>query len=284
MRFHVAHIVAPDPKLHGLLGYQEIVDTLVWGLSSPGHDVSTAQNEIDPDAVNIVLGFQMMDGALVDTLPDNTIIYNLEQLANVVISEMKSCYPAAARRLAIWDYDERNLDTWRALNVARQPVILPVGWAPTLAKIPKREQDIDVLFYGLPGKTRLGVYWNLAQAGLRSIYICGFYGPQRDEFIARSKIVLNINKYETSRVFEIVRVSYLLANGKAVVSDIYPESRIDSDLNEAVAFSPNDRILETCQKLIADEPARLALEKRGQAWMQKRDIRPLLQRALSQTI
>jgi hypothetical protein len=284
MQFHVAHIVAPDPKLHGLFGYQEIVDTLVWGLSQLGHDVTTAQNEIDPDAVNIVLGFQMMDGAMIDTLPDNTIIYNLEQLANIPTDTMKSCFPAAARRLVIWDYDEKNLDAWREVGSAHEPVLLPVGWAPPLVKIPKRDQDIDVLFYGIPGKTRLGVYWALAQAGLRSVYICGFYGPQRDEFIARSKIVLNINKYEISRVFEIVRVSYLLANGKAVVSDIYPESRIDPDLHEAVAFCSKEQMLETCQKLIADEPARLALEQRGQAWMQKRDIRPLLQKVLGQTI
>jgi hypothetical protein len=281
MRFHVAHIVTPDPRFHGLLGYQEIVDTLVWGLSSLGHEVSTAQSEIDPDAVNIVLGFQMMDEGTVDSLPDNTIVYNLEQMANLPTREMKPCFSAAARRLRIWEYDERNLPSWRELGAAHPPLLLPVGWAPVLEKIPRREQDIDILFYGLPGKTRLGVYWGLASAGLRSVYICGFYGPQRDEFIARSKLVLNINKYDASRVFEIVRVSYLLANGKAVVSDIYPESNVGDDLRQAVAFSQQDQIVATCQHLIADEPARRELEQRGQAWMQKRDIRPLLERVLS---
>ena len=38
----------------------------------------------------------------------------------------------------------------------------------------------------------------------------------RDDLIARAKVVLNINKHQ-AKIFEIVRVSYLMANAKAVV-------------------------------------------------------------------
>lgn len=88
---------------------------------------------------------------------------------------------------------------------------------------------------------------------------------------------LNVNVYERSHVFEIVRVSYLLANGKAVVSDIFPDSVIDPDMRDAVAFTAPDSIAETCMELIRDDAARAALGARGQAAIERRDIRRILQ-------
>ena len=45
-------------------------------------------------------------------------------------------------------------------------------------------------------------------------------GKTRDDLIARSKLVLNVNRYKHARVFEVARVSYLLGHGKAVVSRV----------------------------------------------------------------
>jgi len=35
-RYHLAHII-PDPRLHSLKGFQEVVDTVAWGLERLGH-------------------------------------------------------------------------------------------------------------------------------------------------------------------------------------------------------------------------------------------------------
>ena len=48
-------------------------------------------------------------------------------------------------------------------------------------------------------------------SGANVIPVFGLYGPPRDALIARSKIILNMHLYD-AKVFEIVRVSYLLAN------------------------------------------------------------------------
>jgi hypothetical protein len=61
--------------------------------------------------------------------------------------------------------------------------------------------------------------------GLRVESAFGCYGEERDALIARARIVLNVHYYE-SKVFEVVRVSYLLANRKCVLS----ESGSDIDL------------------------------------------------------
>ena len=49
-------------------------------------------------------------------------------------------------------------------------------------------------------------------------------------WIARSKIVLNLHQYD-AQVFEIVRVSYLLANRRAVVSERGANPTEDRDLS-----------------------------------------------------
>src|SRR5262249_8408489 len=167
------------------------------------------------------------------------------------------------------------------LDCARQPVHVPVGWAPVLARIPKRtNEDIDVLFYGLPSDSRLKIISQVCLAGAKCVFACGLYGAARDDLIARAKIVLNLNLYAQSRIFEVVRTSYLLANGKAVVADHYPETFVEDDLRPALMFAPPEKVAETCLQLLQNEPARRQLEQRGPEVMRQRDMRTILQHAL----
>jgi hypothetical protein len=115
---------------------------------------------------------------------------------------------------------------------------------------------------------------------MHAMFVCGLYGKDRDEMIERSKIVLNLNQYDQTRVFEIVRVSYLLANAKAVVSDLHPNTLVEPDMMDAVEFASTDKIADACWRLISDNSARRELEQKGRAIFQKRDIRQILARAI----
>jgi hypothetical protein len=57
------------------------------------------------------------------------------------------------------------------------------------------------------------------------------YGQARDALVARARIQLNVHYYE-AKVFEVVRVSYLLANGRFVVSET------GADAEEEASFGP----------------------------------------------
>ena len=143
---------------------------------------------------------------------------------------------------------------------------MPVGWAPILERIPRDVvQDIDVLFYGVPGQRRLALYSQLCKTGASAVFACGLYGTARDSLIARAKVVLNIDLNDSRRIFEVVRVSYLLANAKAVVATLQPHTLIEPDLRDAVAFAPAESIAATCVELLANEPARRQLEAAGRA-------------------
>ncbi len=124
------------------------------------------------------------------------------------------------------------------------------------------------------------VFSELCDGGLKCMFVSGLYDDARDALIGRSKIVLNINKHQ-SRIFEIVRVSYLLANAKAVVADRQDETFIEPEVESAVVFCAPDRILSECERLLDDEPARRAVEEHGRAVIEERVITKYLAPALA---
>ncbi len=134
--------------------------------------------------------------------------------------------------------------------------------------------------YGAPGQDRLGAFYHLCNSGLTTAFICGLYGEGRDNLIARSKLIVNVNLYDRSKIFEVVRVSYLLANRKAVVADIDEDSVIDADIRNAIRCSSGAELVNDCLDLAADDDARTALENTGFEIFRQRDIREILQHAL----
>lgn len=278
--FNLVHILDTG-AMHGLQGYRELIDTIAWGLTHMGANTTITENALQTDRVNIVFGAQVLPVQELLKLPNNTIIYNLEQMGGLDLSG-NPVARAISQHFLIWDYSESNLNSWKILNPSHPVIHVPVGWAPILNRIPKPAlQDIDILIYGKPGPFRLQVFNDLCQRGLKSLFVCGLYGQARDELIARSKLVLNINLYDHSRIFEIVRVSYLLANGKAVVADFREGSHVDHELTDAVAFAPPEKIVETCIALLHDNDRRELLETRGKQIMERRNIVPILETALA---
>jgi hypothetical protein len=152
-----------------------------------------------------------------------------------------------------------------------------VGYAPILQRIVRADpQDIDVLIYGVPGQERLRAFHYLCLEGLTCVFVCGLYGAARDDLIARSKIVLNINLYEHAKIFEVVRVSYLMANRKAVVAPLDAGTLIDPDIAQGICGDSGAAMIAACKHLAADREAREKLEKAGFDAISRRDIRQIL--------
>ena len=286
-KFNLAHIV-PDPHVrsstHGLYGYKEIIETIRWGLADIGFNVTVSDNSLASDRVNVIVGVQMLGEQDLKKPPGNTIVYNFEQIRTAHLTDLKPEIRFVADHFLIWEYSESNLESWKRICPTCRVVHVPVGWAPILKRIEKRApQDIDVLIYGLPGQLRLEIFQELCDSGMKCLFVCGLYGKARDELISRAKLVLNLNLYDRSRIFEIVRVSYLLANAKAVVADIQEGTFVESDLESAVAFAKPELIRQTCEHLLDDDQARSALENRGRETIERRHISPILKAALEQS-
>jgi hypothetical protein len=67
------------------------------------------------------------------------------------------------------------------------------------------------------------------------------YGPERDQYIAQSKVVLNVPFYETSR-FEQARVSHCLSLGTPVISERTPQSRPHPAFEDCVLWLQGDEL------------------------------------------
>lgn len=279
-RYNLCHVQG-GPTLHGMKGYKEIIDSVEWGLVQLGHEVISSINWIDNSAINIVFGAQVLPVPALEKFPDNTIVYNLEQIRGVNAEWLKDGVKYYADRFRIWDYSEANLGIWNELQT-RYPVrTVPIGYAPVLSRIMKPAiQDIDVLIYGLPGKERSEVFERIAKRGLVCVFVCGLYGAARDDLIGRSKVVVNVSLYRTSNIFEIARVSYLLANRKAVVAGVDGNTHMEDDVRKGILFVDLDSIAEQCDGLVRDEARRASFEEGGFLAFQKRDVRKILVEAL----
>lgn len=279
LNYHVTHITS-NGQYHGLNGYKEVVDSVVWGLRELGHAVQLGMDVFSESATNIIIGAQMVRMEVLEKLPASTIVYNFEQVRGKNVDELKPQLAYSAANFKVWDYSEANADVWRQLNADCQ--IVPVGYAEPMTRIPKAQiQDIDVLLYGMPGKDRLDAFFHLCHTGLKAIFVCGLYGEQRDELISRSKIIVNINLYSRSKIFEIVRASYLMANRKAIVADIDAETFIEDDIRAGICESSPSMLVDQCHEFIRNESKREALEESGFEVIRRRDIRHILEVALA---
>ncbi len=283
--FNIVH--AAGHGIRGTEAYREVIETVLWGLRQLGHDATYSVNRCRPEATNILFGGHLLPDMLVAS-PADTIYYNLEQISghpDYDRDNPKDTAAFIAAKFRIWDYTAANLATWDNLNPSHAIKIVPISYAPILTRIENAAaQDIDVLIYGATGEQRLAVFASLGRlvnGGISAVFASGLYGTARDGLIARAKIVLNVNNIPRAKIFEIVRVSYLLANSKAVVSDIYPDSYIENDIVDGVVFAPGGMIAETCWRLLADEPRRLQLERRGFECFSRRDVRGFLAAALT---
>jgi hypothetical protein len=252
-----AVVVVSPPGYPHSAAFDEVALTLEQGLLRLGHDAVITRALTGPDLVDrraIILGAHLAPRAGL-ALPPGSILYNLEQIDGAS-AWLTPALIDLYRRHPVWDYSATNADRLVARAVPR-PQVVPLGYVPELQRVPASPggEDIDVLFYGSMNPRRQRVLDDLKRAGVRAQAVFGVYGAARDALIARSKLIINIHYYE-AKVFEVVRVSYLLANRKVVVSERGADRQEEAAFEGAVAFAEYEGLVPTCLQLLADPAAR----------------------------
>ena len=249
---YALRVVRPAGFVHSE-AFAEVAEALDSALAEL--DLSGVAGE--PEVREIVLGWNLLKPQ--DVLPADAILYNLEQ-----VSPDSPWFPAGAfARLEaheVWDYSAANVRALGELGIAARHV--PVGYAPCWSRIERAAEDIDVLFYGGMNERRWAITEALEKGGATVGVLSDCYGAARDAFIARSRIVLNMHYYE-ARNFETVRVAYLLANRRFVVSETGSDAALEEPFREGVAFAPYDRLVDTCLHYLHRRAERRAIAQRG---------------------
>lgn len=279
MRFAVAVVSPPSHDDISGGAFNEVAEALHHGLVALGHD-SVLTNRLDlDDRRTIVLGSNLLVQYALEP-PKNPIFYNLEQLGDDLPWMTMPEFVDLFRRYPHWDYSQANIERLAAMGLPR-PSYVPIGYVPELTRIAPAREDIDVLFYGALNGCRYAVLKELHDRGLRVKWLSYVYGASRDAWIARSKVVLNLHYWE-AKIFAIVRVSYLLANKRAVVSERGSDTTLERDLASGIAFADYDGLVDRCVQLVGDERARRELAERGYQAFSARDQAAILDRALSE--
>lgn len=254
-------IVQPTGYIHSL-AFAELAELLMYSIREGGHPAQIQTNQFVRGAVNIIVGAHLLDVSALRAVPEGAIILNTEQLTGVGEKWREQLTGWFESGLEIWDYSPANIDVIKALG-AKKVRYLPIGFQKELQRIDiSVEQDVDVLFYGSINERRREILTEIEGRGLNLKVLMGVYGRERDQWIARSKVILNHHFYE-SQIFEIVRVSYLLTNAKAVVAEVNPETVIDDRFRKGVVDVPYAGLVDAVCDLVEDTTKRKALQRRA---------------------
>ncbi len=274
MRFALT-IISPPNYPHPE-ATREVAESLYYALVSLGHDTILTSRTDTPGRRPIVLCPHLLPHVHTHLAAD-AVLYNLEQIESVA-DKFSPRLLDLFRRHGVWDYSRRNIEQWARMGI-RDVRHLPVGYVPQLSRIPRDEEDIDVLFYGSVNDRRQDVLTALRQRGIKTEVLFGAYGTTRDRAIARARIVLNMH-YHESKVFEVVRVSYLLANRRFVISEAGCDAQEDAEFAAGVVFADYGDLVEACATYVGRPDERERIAGAGFALMAKRDIREYLRRVL----
>lgn len=267
--------VSPPGYVHSA-AFREVAETLHAAARELGHDVQLTTDSDLPGYRTVVLGTNLLLEHP-QRLASDAILYNLEQVQTGPWFNEKVL--ALFRQYEVWDYSDLNASTMSQLGLPR-PKVVPIGWHPQLRRIEPKQEDIDVLFYGCMNDRRTRIIEQLQRSGVKVQTLFGVYGKERDEFIARSKIVLNIHYY-AARVFEIVRASYLLTNGRLLLSERGASTDEERPFESGIAFSEYDNLVPRCLELLAHPDERAQIAKNGQQVMESRQETGYLECALA---
>jgi hypothetical protein len=115
---------------------------------------------------------------------------------------------------------ETNWDNYqKLLKLGINVRYTPFRYTEALKRIKTLDKpDIDVLFYGTITNYRMRILEQLQDLAYNMVIVFGIAGPQLDEYIARSKIILNLNSEREAINQKEARIFYLLTNDKCVIS------------------------------------------------------------------
>lgn len=256
MKYNICTIQPPG-YIHAR-AFDEIAILVGNSLKDLGHDVNFQSNQIDTKARNIIIGCHLIDKSSASIVPKDSIVINTEQLSPEIGSWGRNILYWLQEYNA-WDYSKKNIEYIHRAGL-REPKQLILGYHGSLNTIKKLEnEDVDILFYGSLNDRRKAILEALVHRGCKVKHLFGVYGIERDKWIARTKVVLNIHYFET-KIFEIVRCFYLMINAKAVVSEISNDTSIDSIYRSGVNGVEYKKIVDECYNLVKDEAIRRKYE------------------------
>jgi hypothetical protein len=188
-----------------------------------------------------------------EPVPDDAILFNLEAPSS---TWMTTAYLRLLRCHPVLDYAAENVMWLKSRGVDAR--WCPIRYHRHLTRLTLREPVVDLLFYGSLEGRRSRILREIERTGIRCKWIGHNEWDERDHWIERSKILLNLHAYEGAPL-EMARLSYLLANRTFVIS----EGPADPLFETGAIFAGADSLPAVCHTWAQDEEGRRRVAERG---------------------
>ncbi|MDR1776434.1 MAG: hypothetical protein LBR31_01220 [Desulfovibrio sp.] len=250
---HFSLVKINPENAHHSHGFDDVILPLYFALRRLGFAVEVRFNSVNSHSRNIVFGSCIAPRRTGRMLPASSIIFNLEQIV-AGNAWANPDYLTHLRCFEVWDYSLANADALKSAGVA-QAVYVPLGYVPEMTRIAAHGRpDFDALFYGRISDRRHAVIQHLLSRGVNVLCPREAFGDLRDRLLARAGLVLNIHNIVPARL-EVVRLGYVWANRKAVLSELGQGDEIPEDLRKACAFASREDMADAATRLLADAAA-----------------------------
>lgn len=276
-KFHINTI--REPRNMFPMCFREMSRLIQWGLQSAGHDVTRAENSFQEGRTNIIFGFhewfKHTENPLTYIRDYDCIIYQAEQLAPGG-RQMPDWYFGALHHCkAVWDYSKDNVDI--AHRNAIPSIHVPPAAHPKYEPIDNvgDQQDIDVLFMGALNGRRSFTVQLLGHLFDEVHVLQSTWGMERDEFMARAKLLLNVHFYK-AQTLELLRISHALNSGIPVVSEESP----NNPWPDAFESVPYEGIARKIMELLHEPNSLIELGLRGQEVFRSTSMTDVVTQAL----
>ena len=256
-------LIKPKNYIH-YLALQELAELIHFSVLELGLKSQITFNYCDnnPSTKNIVLGAHLLNDNLIGDIPENTIIFNTEQIESITENWKKKILNLARKNIIFWDYSQYNLDYLsKTINIKGK--LFQIGYQKELNRINHNiDKNIDVLFYGSINARREHIINKLKDRKINVKTLFGVYGKERDDLIAKSKLILNMHMYD-SKIFEIVRVFYLLSNSIPVLTEVGSDTKFNNDFLDLICKSTYENIEKNIIYLLENDKKRIELGENG---------------------
>lgn len=255
------HQVIPEKYLHWR-AFTEVVQSVQGALHDLGYNAPVLSTGDDTQGKGrpIVFGANLLDREINSS---DKIIFNLEQITPNS-PWLSDAYISILKASEVWDYSDNNIAELAKLGVTAKKC--GIGYHPCLERItqlPESEKDIDVLHIGSINARRQKILDELRSKGLKVEAAFNVYGKERDALVARAKIVINIHYYD-SKVFEIVRCSYLMANKAYILSEFGADLEMESLFyDDGMTFTHYDVLADKCMHALKEINKRESIARKG---------------------
>ena len=254
MKFHICNIEPQGYRFGHFL--DDACRLTCYSLESLGHSCSMGCNQIEPERVNIIFcGHLLRTIEEVDTIAGSCAYIAMQhevlQADGVNLTQdtahFQNVYlPLLRRGIAVWDGTHLNRPMSEKLGLAS--AFYRGGYHLAMEEIrPKRERDIDFLFYGSLTPYRKRMLERLSERGHHVVAVFDPRATYRNDLIARTKVNLAPIQGPGMEHFAYGRVCYLLNNQSLVVVEKGPDQEW---LQDCFVSASSEHWVDICEQTL----------------------------------